>query len=522
MADRVADSEDEGSTDQVEWDFFVSYTQADRAWAEWISWELQEAGHRVLVQAWDFVPGSNWTLSMQEGVTRAERTVAVVSRAYLGSVYGRSEWLAAWRADPTGQERKLLPVRVEDCDRPGLLADVVGVDLFGIPEAKARGRLRNMIARAISGHARPTSPPEFPRPAISREARFPGALPQVWEVPARNPNFTGRAADLQQVEQALASGSAGSVGSAVTVTAVHGMGGVGKTTLANEFAHVHATDYDVVWWIAAEQPTAISEGFARLAEELGLQPEQDEVRLARQVHRALREVAGWLLVFDNAETTDGLKPWMPPSLMPPGLPGHVLVTTRRGGFDALGPVIDLDVVSSEEAVALMRKRAPSVDEQVAGEIAEELGRLPLALEQAAAYLARSRKTGAEYLRLLRTHQEAMYGRGEAAHPNKTVEALWELSLTGLASDNAAAAQLLDICAYLAPEPIPLDLFTGHPDQLPDPLAAAAGDELAFGDAVDAIVDYSLAKHTPAGLQLHRLVQGALRIRHRRSPASSPP
>jgi hypothetical protein len=85
------------------WDFFVSYTQADRAWAEWIAWILEEDGRRVLVQAWDFVPGSNWTQSMQEGVTSAARTIAVLSEAYLQSVYGSAEWLAAWVSDPAGK-----------------------------------------------------------------------------------------------------------------------------------------------------------------------------------------------------------------------------------------------------------------------------------------------------------------------------------------------------------------------------------------------------------------------------------
>src|SRR5690242_20468295 len=94
----------------TQWDFFVSYTQADRAWAEWIAWILEEDGHKVLVQAWDFVPGSNWIQGMQAGVARAERTIAVLSPAYLDSAYGTAEWEAAWASDPAGRERKLLVV----------------------------------------------------------------------------------------------------------------------------------------------------------------------------------------------------------------------------------------------------------------------------------------------------------------------------------------------------------------------------------------------------------------------------
>ena len=136
-------------------DFFVSYTQADRAWAEWIAWILEEDNHRVLVQAWDFVPGSSWTQSMQHGVSAASRTIAVLSEAYLSSVYGAAEWLEAWRADPAGTERKLLTVRVADCERPGFLGSVVGIDVFGLDEAKAKERLRSSVAAAVSGRLDP-------------------------------------------------------------------------------------------------------------------------------------------------------------------------------------------------------------------------------------------------------------------------------------------------------------------------------------------------------------------------------
>lgn len=157
------------------WHFFVSYTQADRAWAEWIAWQLEEAGYRVLVQAWDFVPGSNWVVSMQDGVRDSERTIAVLSKAYLGSVYGGAEWQAAWAADPAGRDRKLLPVRVEDCSRPGLLAGVTGFDLFGLDDAPAREMLLAKVQAALAGRVKPGMRPPFPgvARAVLRAPRFP-------------------------------------------------------------------------------------------------------------------------------------------------------------------------------------------------------------------------------------------------------------------------------------------------------------------------------------------------------------
>ena len=158
------------------WDFFLSYTQADRAWAEWIAWVLEEQSYKVLIQAWDFVPGSNWAAKMQAGIRDAARTIAVLSPAYLKSAYGGAEWQAAWASDPDGTSRRLLVVRVADCDRPGLLAQIVSIDLFGVAEDQARAALLQMAAAAQSGRAKPAHAPRFPgaHRAVPAEPGFPG------------------------------------------------------------------------------------------------------------------------------------------------------------------------------------------------------------------------------------------------------------------------------------------------------------------------------------------------------------
>ncbi|SQD95023.1 hypothetical protein FMEAI12_2900014 [Parafrankia sp. Ea1.12] len=148
------------------WDFFVSYTQTDRPWAEWIAWTLEDAGYRVLIQAWDFVPGSNWVTGMNQGVAAAGRTIAVLSAAYTRSVYGTAEWQAAWSADPTGAKRRLLVARVEDCPRPGLLGQVVSFDLFGTRQHTARADVLRAAELAVSGgRAKPATAPPFPTSA---------------------------------------------------------------------------------------------------------------------------------------------------------------------------------------------------------------------------------------------------------------------------------------------------------------------------------------------------------------------
>jgi signal recognition particle receptor subunit beta len=171
------------------WDFFISYTAVDRAWAEWIAWELEEAGYQVLVQAWDFVPGSHWTTQMREGIVGAQRTVAIISPHYLTSVYGQAEWEATYRADPKGFTRKLIPVRVEDCPRPDLLAGVVSFDLFGYSPETARDRLLGKISEALAGRAKPATAPAFPGGRAATEP----APPTVVQPPQRVPPPTAPA-----------------------------------------------------------------------------------------------------------------------------------------------------------------------------------------------------------------------------------------------------------------------------------------------------------------------------------------
>ena len=407
-------------------------------------------------------------------------------------------------------------MRVADCDRPGFLAGIVSIDLFGVAEAKAKARLRQMVSGALSGRAKPADRPGFPGDrAVRREPRFPGALPAVWQVPARNPNFTGRGGELEALAEAVAGGSR------VTVESLRGMGGVGKTQLATEYCHLHAGDYDLVYWVTAEEPATIPDQFTTLARALGLDPAPDPDSLRGQVHDELRRVPGWLLVFDNADQVEDIRAWLPGGPLPPGIPGHVIVTTRRGGYSVLGQVLELDVIDLPAAVTLLRTRVPHLPETIAGQIARELDRLPLALEQAAAYLDVTGMPPSEYLVLLRQRARDLYPRGQVSGRGDTIATLWDITFERISTEQPAAVVLLDLCAYLAPEPIPLDLFTAHAELLPPPLAEAAADVLAFNEVVAALVDYSLAKRTQTGLQLHRLVQGVIRARHPQTPAAPP-
>jgi hypothetical protein len=167
-------------------DFFVSYNKADRAWAEWIAWQLEEAGYSTVIQAWDFRPGSNFVLEMHRAAQEAERTVAVLSPDYLQALYTQPEWTAAFAQDPMGGEQKLLPVRVRECELKGLLGQVIYIDLVRREEDVARDELLKGVS---SDRAKPASPPSFPGAfphSLSERPPFPGARASSASIESHN------------------------------------------------------------------------------------------------------------------------------------------------------------------------------------------------------------------------------------------------------------------------------------------------------------------------------------------------
>ena len=151
-------------------DFFISYTGVDEPWAEWIAWQLRDAGFSVRIQCWDFDAGTNFVQQMHQAVTEAKRTIAVLSSAFLKSKFTAPEWQAAFSQDPQGTERKLIPVRVAECRPDGLLATVVYIDLVGLNEEESRDTLK----REVQGKRPPTSEPQFPGTKLAENA---GAAP---------------------------------------------------------------------------------------------------------------------------------------------------------------------------------------------------------------------------------------------------------------------------------------------------------------------------------------------------------
>jgi NB-ARC domain len=293
----------------------------------------------------------------------------------------------------------------------------------------------------------------------------------------------------------------------VLAGALYGLGGVGKTQLVLEYAHRYAADYDLVWWIPSENALTIPATLARLAPKLGLASQAGQEELADAVLEALRGRDRWLLVFDNAEQPEDLVRWQPA-----GSGGRVLVTSRNPAWGALARPIRVDVLERAEAVALLLRRTPHQDQVSADKLAEQLGDLALALEQAAAYLEQTGMPLTAYLAAYRRRRGELLAKGRPVTYQGQIDTTWQLSTDRLAESAPAGLELLRLCAFLASEAISLELFTAAPDRLPAALAAVVVEdgEVGMQETAGACYRYSLVARDEAGIRVHRLVQQVVR------------
>ncbi|HJQ32012.1 MAG TPA: TIR domain-containing protein [Pyrinomonadaceae bacterium] len=328
--------------------FFISYNKADITWAEWIAWELEEAGYATILQAWDFRPGFNFAIRMNQALKEAERVVAVLSPEYLAAEFTQSEWATGFGKDPKGEKGLLLPIRVKECDLEGLLQQIVYIDLVNLEEATARTTLLDGVK---TDRAKPPVKPRFPGASQSAAlpSVFPGNLPMLWNVPhQRNPYFIGREDLIGDLHADLNSGRAGS-----RAQTVYGSGAVGKTQVAIEYAYRHAGEYDIVWWLRSEEPAVLAADYAGMYGKLGLLPADtnDQGYMNETVRRALEARDRWLLVFDNAVRAEDLLDYVPR-----GGGGHVLVTSRNAGWDAVGAEREVEPLSADDAAEFLFKK----------------------------------------------------------------------------------------------------------------------------------------------------------------------
>lgn len=340
------------------------------------------------------------------------------------------------------------------------------------------------------------------------EVRHSGQQPAVWGgVPLRNVNFIGRGAILRALHGELSK----STRTAVLPGALHGMGGIGKSQIAVEYVYRHAEEYDLIWWIPSENQSEIQASLVKLAKRLDLPVEQSvdtAVPAALEALGSGEPYRRWLLVFDNADRPEDVRKFWPRRGE-----GHILVTSRNPQWSEVSQAVEVDVFQRSESRELLQRRNKDLAAEDADRLATVLGDLPLAVEQAAAWRAETGMATDEYLELFENKRTELLQSRPPADYDVAVEAAWNVSLDRLRDENPGALELLEVCAFFSPEPIPRAMFSGVRNvPTSEALEQTLGDPIELGRAIREINRYSLAKidHRSDTLQLHRLVQLVLR------------
>jgi tetratricopeptide (TPR) repeat protein len=324
-----------------------------------------------------------------------------------------------------------------------------------------------------------------------------------WTIPPPVRSFTGRRELLLTIREQLTRDGATAL---IPTTALYGMGGVGKTQLALAYADHYHHYYELGWWIPADSDLSITTALAELAVALGMPAELPPRELADRTREVLAGRFGWLLLFDNAGD-----PTETAQFLPGAGGGHVLITSRSPAWQGIADPLQVDVLPLDEASELLRKRSGVNDVQAAEALAVELGQLPLALEQAAAYtgqhLTAYQRPLARYLTLFRERHAELLAKGRPLAYSGTIDTTFTLALDRLRDTNVAAVSFLETCALLAPNEIPVYLLLSQPEYLSGSTADAAHDPLKKDEMVSILFQTGLLSPGPSGIaRTHRLVQ----------------
>lgn len=479
-------------------DFFVSYNKDDKEIAAWIAWILEQHGYSVFFAEWDF--RGNFVANMDLAHRNAERTIAVLSDSYFESGFALAEWTARFAQDPGSQEDRLIPVKVSPLTHESILASIMYADLTGCDEATANKRLLNRVAVAVSASQRrkPQASPPFPvlrseRPSFPRRQRVIHNLPLAYS------HFVGREDSLALIVNGFQER-----GKAAIVQIITGLGGIGKTQTALAYAYQNLESYHLIWLIRAEEPTVAEEDLSLLADKLMIERAgRERSVLMQEIREYLESTSGWLLIFDNAESPQFIASFIPrlPS-------GHIIVTSRSRGW-ADFHAVELEVMKEDESLRLMLGEScspthPQYEDALA--LCNDLGRLPLALAQAHAYI---RETGIEistYRQYLIDYRPSILGAGHLPEYPEAVATTWSISLQKASSAAEWAVPLLCVMAFLAPDNISREFFVsvGSTDVETDSIGT-----LEFDEGVSALRRYSLILAREGKISVHRLVQAVV-------------
>ena len=487
-------------------EFFVSRAGPDAAIATAIAHILEAAGRRVIIQDWDF-KNRAFMERMHTALSSGARAIALLSPDYLTRDHCTAEWQNTIADDPLNKKGRLIVLRIKPCVPLGLLKSLTNWDLVpvlaGLPATE--GTLRDVVLAAVQPGRQKSLPPDLSN--LFRELQ-PLLHPEI----RSTPNFTGRDEQLFALERVLSDANA-------QPAVVHGFGGIGKSTLAREYAWRASKEktYTGVWWLNAAKVLdtgtfdGIEHGLVGLRNLLypGTGEQEDRAQAARNTlaflsaHVAERP---WLLIYDNVDDQSVLRAWSPPANV------RVLMTSRIANWRSDVTRIDLDEWTMPEAVTYLRKESGRADltETNAECIAGELGRLPLALSHAAAYLRDvDNATPESFLAVLSQHLKDT--PNSADYTRAAFTTLME-NIRQAEARAPGAAAVLSLASFFASDYIPEELYGQSVAHYPLALQPVVGNPVAIEKAIGALARLSLIKFRSEdrSFSLHSLVQAAAR------------
>ena len=475
----------------------------DRMWAEWIREQYERSGRSASLIRYTRDTDIPLHRQIEAALEEFSQVVVLFSPRFMVSVSGEdAEWREAIDRSYDRRER-VVPVLVGRCELPSGFWRLEPVNLFGVGEertARRRLKARARLAEPVGEGA--------------GFVRYPGRETElVNHIPARNPQFTGRREHLERIRAGLTGNRV-----ALLPQALYGLGGIGKTEIALEYTHRFGADYDLIWWIPADNRTTTREQLAELGVALGctdLAADLGErVRFARDALRRGEPYSRWLLVFDNADDIDSVLPELPASTQT----GHVLITSRNPDWSQHGDSVEVPVYPRRESVEFLRRKAPRISVRDADGLAAAVQDLPLALEHAASWYTQTGGDATTYRRLMEDSFQPFFEQTKKLNERhnyfNTVASTWLVSAGTLKDDQKTRAyKLLELLAFFAPVPVHMDLIRSVPaGMLPPDLEFELADDEARQAMVNAISQRSLAKVHPAEpgrgpvLEMHRLVQ----------------
>ncbi len=495
---------------------FFSYAPEDDHWRQELEKHLSLLKREGLIAGWHqraILAGQEVAQAIDAQFTSARLILLLVSPDFLASDYCWGvEMQRAMERHEAG-EAVVIPIIVRPVDwRTAIFARLQALPTEGEPITSAHWHSTDDALLDVAQGIRKMV-------EALRAKPLPMTSSQVWTIPyPRNPFFSGREAVLKSVHDTLQAGKTTALAQAIS-----GLGGIGKTQTAVEYAYRYRSEYRTVLWAKADTPETLNADLLTIATRLNL-PEkdaQDQALVVAAVKRWLSEQGAWLLILDNADDLTLVR-----DLLPAVYTGHILLTTRAHAMGRMAERIELETMERAEGAQLLLHRAnllaagapptaaSATDRTMAEALVQALGGLPLALDQAGAYIEETNCSLARYLSLYQTRRATLLKRRGGLvddHP-RPVATTWSLSFERVEQVNPLASDLLRFCAFLYPEDIPEDLITHNAAQLGPVLQAIGTEPLALDDAIAALLNYSLVRRTPekGTLSMHRLVQAVLK------------